>query len=418
MPLYKLIQLCIAISFSLISIAMAEPITDVKHHDELTVNPALTLHDVLEKTYARNPQQYMLQAMDGEVQARYIQARSLLPAAPAVIVRHINDTVGSNRGERQYEAGLELPIWLPGQRDARKNVADNAENTLAASRDGLLLQVAGVLRDAVWDISMNANYADLAKARYETAKNLQHDVERRYQAGELAKTDFMLAQNETLKAQDALVLAEAELAHAKHRYTALTGLEEIPANLLETLSTITELSDGHPLIREAESRISLAQSEYGLVNSERRENPQLTLSTISLRGGFDPAYNNSLGLSLRVPLDSEVRARPLMAASQKNLAQAMTDRERLRMTMETMLHEAEHNLEVTRAELTIVTEQNTIAQESLRLSRKAFTLGEIDLVAMMRNQALAYDAERALTSKQIQLQWDTARYNQAVGVLP
>jgi outer membrane protein TolC len=107
-----------------------------------------------------------------------------------------------------------------------------------------------------------------------------------------------------------------------------------------------------------------------------------------------------------------------MAASQKNLAQAMTDRERLRMTMETMLHEAEHNLEVTRAELSIVTEQNAIAQESLRLSRKAFTLGEIDLVAMMRNQALAYDAERALTSKQIQLQWDTARYNQAVGVLP
>jgi len=54
----------------------------------------------------------------------------------------------------------------------------------------------------------------------------------------------------------------------------------------------------------------------------------------------------------------------------------------------------------------------------MRLAQKAFDLGETDLVHLMRVQALAYEAERALASRKIQLQWDIARYNQAVGVLP
>jgi hypothetical protein len=36
----------------------------------------------------------------------------------------------------------------------------------------------------------------------------------------------------------------------------------------------------------------------------------------------------------------------------------------------------------------------------------------------MRVQAMAQESERALHNRQIQLQLDTARYNQAVGVLP
>ena len=108
----------------------------------------------------------------------------------------------------------------------------------------------------------------------------------------------------------------------------------------------------------------------------------------------------------------------MLAAAETNVAKAMSERERLQYVMETALHEAEHNLEVTRAELGVVTQQNQIAQDNLRLGKKAFALGETDLVSLMRVQSLAYEAERALSSRKIQLQWDTARYNQAVGVLP
>jgi len=387
-------------------------------NDALTENPALTLHEVLQKAVERNPQRYVLQAMDGDVQARYMHARGVLPAAPAVSLRHLNDTIGSGRGEREWEAELELPVWLPGQRNARQAVASESQADLAASREGLALQVAGVLRDTVWDIAMNANNVDVVRQRLHTTESLQHDVERRYQAGELAKTDFMLAQNETLQARAALLRAEAELRHAQHRYTVLTGLSDIPARTDELLSDKTGLNDQHPLLREAEAKIALAQNERELVRVERRENPQLMLAARSQRGAFDNQYNDSIGFKVRIPFESESRSAPMLAAAETNVAKAMSERERLQYVMETALHEAEHNLEVTRAELGVVTQQNQIAQDNLRLGKKAFALGETDLVSLMRVQSLAYEAERALSSRKIQLQWDTARYNQAVGVLP
>lgn len=386
--------------------------------DALTPHPTLTLHDVLQIAMERNPQRHVIQAMDGEVQARYTHARGMLPAAPAVSIRHQNDAIGSGRGEREWEAELELPVWLPGQRNARQVVANESHEDLAASRDGLMLQVAGVLRDAVWDIGMNANNVELVTQRLRMTEALQHDVERRYQAGELAKTDLMLAQNETLQAQAALLRAKTELRHAQHRYTVLTGLSDIPLHTDEIISTTTGLSDQHPFLREAEAKIVLAQHERELVRVESRENPQLLLAARSQRGAFDNQYNDSIGLKLRIPFDSEVRSAPLMALAATNVAKFMAERDRLRYAMETALHEAEHNLEVTRAELDVVTRQNQISQENLRLGKKAFELGETDLVHLLRVQSLAYEAERALSSRKIQLQWDTARYNQAVGVLP
>ncbi len=97
---------------------------------------------------------------------------------------------------------------------------------------------------------------------------------------------------------------------------------------------------------------------------------------------------------------------------------ALTEREKLRTALEAMMHEAEHNLSVSRVELTIATKQYEIAKESAKLAQKAFSLGETDLVSLLRVQAQTYDTERAFTTRQIQLQWDIARYNQVVGVLP
>lgn len=418
MLLYRLIRLYPAVAMVCACHAVPVVAAEGGHRDDLAVSQTLTLQDALNKAFERNPQRHMLQAMDGEVQARYLHARGTLPLAPAISVRHQNDTVGSGRGEREWEAELELPVWLPGQRAARQAVADEAQADLATSRDGLMLQIAGVLRDAVWDIGMNTHHVELAQLRLKTAESLQHDVEHRHRVGELAKTDVMLAQNETLQAQAALLRAQAELMHARHRYIQLTGIAEIPARGEEAVSAKTGLDEQHPLLREVEARIALARNERDLVRVERRENPQLVVAARSQRGAFDNQYNDSVGLRLRIPLESETRSAPMLAAAETSLAKNMSERDRLRYALETALHEAEHNLEVTQAELGIVTRQNQIAQENLRLAKKAFDLGETDLVHLMRVQALAYEAERALGSRKIQLQWDIARYNQAVGVLP
>lgn len=386
--------------------------------ERLATDASLTLGTVLQKTFERNPQQSLLRAGDVEVEARDRHALATLPAAPAVSMRHQNDAIGSGRNLREWEAGLEVPVWLPGQRAAREAVAREARSSLDAGRASLLLEAAGQLRDAFWDIAMNVNTVDLAAQRLTTAQALERDVQRRHQAGELAKTDVMLAQNDTLQAQTALLRAQAELKHAEHRYWLLTGLKQIPIVAEEPLAKMAEPDDAHPLLAAVARKIALAQEERNLTRVERRENPQLMLNARNERGAFDAEYNSSVGVAVRIPLDSEVRSAPLLAKAEMELARAMSEREQRMLTLLTAMHEAEHNLEVTRSELVIVEEQHRLAQESLRLARKAFQLGETDLVHLMRVQALAYEAERALGSRQIQLKWDIARYNQAAGVLP
>ncbi|MDR2221090.1 MAG: TolC family protein [Methylobacillus sp.] len=378
----------------------------------------LTLGSVLQATFERDPRQPLLQANMVGVEARDKHASALLPGAPAVDLNHQTDAIGSGRNLREWGATLEFPVWLPGQKSAREAVAREARGGLDASRTGLLLDAAGRLREAYWDVSMNRNAAELAGRRAQTALALEQDVERRQQAGELAKTDVMLAKNETLQAQAAQLRAEAELKHAEHRWWMLTGLKSIPVYGDEQQASEAQADDSHPLLAPSARRVALMQEERNLARVERRENPQVLLSARHDRGAFDDAFDNSVGLAVRIPLDAEVRSAPLMARAEMDLAQAMTEHEQRRLDLLAVMHEAEHNLEVTRQELVLVEEQNRLAQENLNLARKAFTLGETDLVALLRVQALAFEAERALQTRRIQLQWDIARYNQAAGVLP
>jgi outer membrane protein, heavy metal efflux system len=385
--------------------------------ERLVPDAQLTMSSVLQKTFERSPRQQVLQAEGVAVESRKLHADSALPGAPAVAMMHQGDASGPGH-LTAWEAALEVPVWLPGQRAAREAVARAASGGLEANRAGLMLLVAGQLRDAVWDVAMNADAVDLAMQRHNTAEALQHDVERRQQAGELAKTDVLLVRNETLQTQTQLVRAQAELKHAEHRYWMLTGIKQLPANPAETLSAHVELNDQHPLLAEIAQRVALVEEERNLTRVQKRENPQVVVNARRELGAFDSEYNNSLGLALRIPLDSAVRSAPMMAGAEMAVAQAMSEREQLLLTLRTALHEAEHNLEVTRDELVIVEEQNRLMQENLQLAKKAFGLGESDLVSLLRVQALAYEAERALSSRKIQLQWDIARYNQAVGVLP
>lgn len=386
--------------------------------EALARSSRLSLADAVQKAFERNPQQQVLVAGKMVADARAVHAASVLPGTPAVSVRYQNDTIGSGRNQREWEAALEFPVWLPGQRAARETVARAAGTSLEARRGGLRLTLAGQVREAVWDVAMNANAVELAGQRYQTAQALQADVEKRWKAGELAKTDAMLAQNETLQAQTALLRAQAELRHAEHRYWMLTGLKELPAHSEEQPSNIADIAENHPLLAETSAKVTLVQDERNLVRVEKRESPQIIVNARRERGAFDNASNDSVGFAVRIPLDAEVRSAPVLANAEMSVAQAMSERDQQMLVLQAMLHEAGHNLEVTRAEIEVVAQQNRLAQESLRLARKAFDLGETDLVSLLRVQATAQETERVLHSRQTQLQWDIARYNQAVGVLP
>lgn len=400
-----------------VSTSSAALIAEEAHEDTLIINSNLSLREVLEKTTARSPQQAILAAQQYEVMAKKKMADSTLPLSPSVSLLHQNDTLGSGRNERDWQAQLELPIWLPQQKNARAKVADFSASSLDVNTEQLQLQVAGVLRDAVWTIALNRNDVELHQQKLTISEKLEADIQKKFQAGEVAKTDLMLVQQETLLAHKNLIRAEAELMHAHFRYSQLTGLNEIPETLEEGQSSLVDFNQS-PQWRSAEAKVALAQSERDLSAVERRENPHIIFNARSSQGAFDTQYNQSVGVQIRIPLDTEVRSAPILAASEQVYGEAISQRENLRRLLETDLHEAEHNLLVSKKELSIAAQQFDIASNSAELAQKAYQLGELDLLSLLKIRSQAFEAERGYTTRQLQVKWDTARYNQAVGVLP
>lgn len=418
MKFYGQFWLLMAIFISTMSTVMADSITaDANHTDVIVVNPNLQYKEVLENTFARSPQQAKLLSQQSVLDARNQVASAMLPSTPSLTIGHQNDTVGSGRGEREWQAEVELPVWRLNQRQNRIKVANAYQSNLINSQESLKLQVAGTLRDVLWDIAFNDNNVALASNKLEVSQRLQADVEKRFKAGELAKTDAIFAQQETLRAEKEKLRADAELMHARHRYYVLTGLREIPANIEEKQSNLEDYSQS-PIWLEAQSKLGLAETERQLATIESRDNFQVLINARRIQGGFDTTFNESVGLKIRIPFGGDARAATIKSASELNLGNALSEQETLRLSLETAMHEAEHNLSVSQAELGIANKQFDMAKESVRLAKKAFQLGETDLVSLLRVQAQTNEIERAFTSRQIQLQWDIARYNQAVGVLP
>lgn len=387
------------------------------HEDRVTINTGLTLHEVLQQVVAIHPQQALLTAHQQMVQARKIMANSWLPLAPVAGLSHQSDAWLSGRDEREWQAQMQIPIWLPGQRQARGQVANLADHSLSQDRASLQQLGAELLRNAVWDIALRRNELRLAQTRRDTLRSIAEDVQKRFRAGEVARMDVMQAGQETVQAERLWLTAHAELMHAQFRYQQLTGLNEIPAHIEEPLSSREDFTES-PFWQAAQAKLKLAEGQRDLTMIEQRQNPTLIVNTRTIQGGFDSQFNGSMGVAINLPLQSEVQRAPLLANAEQTIGDARTQLETLRRQLENSLHETEHNLQVSRQDVALLQQQQVLASENARLARKAYQLGEMDLNQLLRLQLLAFETERNLTAQQLQVSWNIAKYNQVVGVLP
>lgn len=378
---------------------------------------AVSLRTALDQAWEKNPQAQTLEAKRTESVAQGIAANSLLPGAPAVILGHRNDQLSNNAGVREWEAGIALPVWLPGQRDARQRQAQVGRNGLEANILALRLRLAGELREVVWQVRQVEAQSRLDEARALTAKKLAEDVAKRVQAGELAKTDLNLAQNEWRTAQAAVLQNRNRLLQAQQAYATLTGTIVLPDDSPENVQS-KPLTADHPLIEEARLAIEIAQAQMHVVSHSRRDNPELELSTRRARGNLNNPYAHTVALALRLPLATDARNLPLMSAAQTALARAQSEYTRARLTLEYQRQQADQALKAADQLLDLARQQRTASAENLDLIQKSFSLGESDLFTLLRARAAAFEAEQAYNQQEIAQALSRARLNQAQGVLP
>lgn len=381
------------------------------------VGLARALDAAWQRTQAATESQVALARAEAEQAA----ADSLLPEPPALELSHRSDRWHDNKGARENEVGLALPLWLPGQRSARQSAAEAGQALARLGEEADRLRLAGEVREAAWALAgLDAEVA-VADAQLRYLRELAVDVERRVRAGELARTDSIAARAEALAAQAALAEVRERRHTALARWQALTGLDVLP-DPREGETPAAPSGDGppaaHPGLRQAAQAVEHARRGVEVARTDRADSPELTLSYTREVAERGASAERSLTFGLRVPFGGDVRNRPLAAVAQGELAQAQVSELRLRQQLAGDLAAARGALDAAQEQAEAARERAGLLRERAQLIDKAFRAGEAALPELLLAASAATQGEATRARQDAALGLARARLQQVSGLLP
>ncbi len=378
----------------------------------------------LEQAWRLHPQAAALDARDAEARAAQEVAAGLTPEPGSVSIGSRNDRHNRNLGKQEYEVELAAPLWLPGQRAAREAEAASRIDEASSKRAALRSELAGELREAWWSLAAARNARALAARRLDTARALEADVRRRYQVGELSRIDANLAQTEVHAAGAELIEAEATLLQAEQVLRTLTGVaaptdmgEEVPTTR-RSPSEIQGSPETHPQLAAAAAAARSARAKLTVADQSRRAAPELALRVVRERGDFAEPYANSIGIRLKIPFSSGAQVRRETSAAQADADQADAEMLRTQTRVQLEAERTQRALASSERQFAMASARRELSAENLRLSEKAFSLGESDLATLLRIRAAAFDADAFHDRQRVARAAAISRLNQALGVLP
>lgn len=379
---------------------------------------APTLADAVDAAYARHQDDSLVQARRRVGQA--LSDRVAMPIAgdPSITVKYQTDRIGSDKGFREWESGVELPLWWPGQRSAWQREANGTLASADVLSGAKRLALAGQVREQLWQLALARSAAAEAKLANDSAQQLLHSVKRRVEAGELPHSDLILARGEALSAEDVLAQAGNKVRQAQRRLLLFTGLKQLPAIRPETVSSLNELPSRHPRLRLLASEVNLARARRDRVASERHSGTSLWVGGRTTRDVTGSGYDSALGLQLSIPLGAEVFNAPAVSEAEQSLTEAMVAQQRGRLELQSALASARLDYQRAEAAVTRAEQGQTLADQRLRMSQRAFELGESDLVRLLQARRAALTAHQNLQLRRLEVGQAGARLNQILGVIP
>ncbi len=403
--------------FAAISLSFAESSLIVEHHDSIESDAGLSLAKVIALTLEKYPDVSWLNSLEEEAVALAQRGKSWTAGASQAGLRFQEATSGTLH---YIDAYVQVPLWNIGQRDAEQSVARQAENNAMSQAEAVKLRVAGLIRGALWDMALADITYEQAKAELTVTEQLLAKVKRRVELGDLPRADLLLAQSESLQKRSVVTLAEAELMHARKRYASITQITKMPGDYQEKLVDIVKIQQSHPALVAINSQIERKQAELNAIKQVGSGQTNVAVGINSDRFTNDTRSNmtESFNIGVTVPFGGSGYLAPNIAAVNVDLNKLLAEREQLNRTLEQAHHEAEHNLEVNRVELGIANELRQVAEQHLKMTQSSFSVGEIDLMDLLRIQSRTQQAVLNARQRAVMLQRDIAFYNQAVGVTP
>ncbi|MCQ8104130.1 TolC family protein [Methylomonas sp. SURF-2] len=391
----------------------------VEHLDPVEVDPVLTLPQLLEETLQKYPDRLINEALMQQAEAWQTRGDSWLAGSTALALDYADDRIANDNGSREASANLEFTVWLWGQRDAAQQVAHESQQAAGKHSVAVRLEVAKLLREALWDMALAENRLQQAQIGLDISSQLLGKVGRRVELGDLPRADLLLAESEHLQNKTLLTQAEAEVMHSRKSYASLTQTTRLPANYLEQQSGLQAIQPDHPFLAAINALVAKQQASVEWAKTTDSINqPKVIIGAKTSRGQRGAEDMQSANIGVLIPFGHGTYDAPEIAAANLELNHVLAQREHLTRQLEKGLHEAEHALEVNRAELAIARQLKDIAEQHLKMMQTSFEAGEINLLDLLKVQARSLEAVRNAREQEVKLQRNIALYNQAVGVMP
>ena len=387
-------------------------------HAAVPVDETLTLSEAVDAAFGIYPARLELGARFEQANAWTDRGQSWLADRPSIMLRYQSDRWGPDNGLTEQEAGIQLPLWSWGGRSAVQRLGEALSLESDAADLALHWEVAGLLRFTLWDIALAENEHELAVQALDTAARLTASVERRYELGDVALSDVLLAQSAHLEAQTVLIEAAAQLLDAERLYRSVTGLERRPPFVGETISPEHEVQPDHPALAFANAEVSRAEAGLEVAEKTYKAGASLLIGPRSERPAFSTVYDDSIGITVNFPFGGSSHRRVETSAAARVAASARVARDQHVRELTLALHEAAHSLDVVSQNLEAASERMKLAERHQAMGESAYEKGELELIDLLKMQATAIAAKRQLTHLMINEKKQTALYNQAVGKLP
>ncbi|WP_428353244.1 TolC family protein [Methyloprofundus sp.] len=397
---------------------MAEPSHIVEHIDIVEVDPQLTLTELVNQTLEVYPDYALIAALQQESDALHERGSRWVAGALNAYVYYRDDFAGSGTGAYEVDGAVAVPVWNWGQRDAGLQLAEHAEQNIAHKVLAIKLKVAGLVREAIWQLKLQELRHDIARKAYLLTERLLKTVHRRVELGDLPRADYLLAQSELLQKKTALITVEAGLMHSRKHFYFLTQANKIPADFQEVQSTKKQIDSTHPQLAALDAQIARLKSQVEWVKARGSGQTTVAIGGDTERASRSESTVNSITFNVSIPFGGNAFTAPLVAMTNKAYVRAEVAKAHVYRNLLEQLHETEHELDIERGQLEVARQMQDNALEHLKMAHLSFDAGEINLMDLLKIQARSQQSIQYAEESSLRLQRNIAFYNQAVGVMP
>ena len=351
----------------------------------------------------------------GEGMAR--QGDSLLSDAPELGVLYKSDELGSQYGYREYEASLALPVWRLGQKSASQQLSRDMLAQADTEASAMRWYIASEVLDTVWSLREAEAEKMLALKQWESASALEVNIKKRLDAGEVARADWILAQQETASREEKYRLAELHYLQAMTLWEGLTGLTELPSDLEAIQRSGRSSIEDHPLYLNTDQKLNVARSQSKREHKSLQSPPVLTLYAKRDRGTDLDPWDDSLGAQITVPIGKSHVASEL-AQAEMVVTEAQGELDTRKRSLEYQHRKAQIELNQIESALDLARRVDELARSRVQISERAYDVGEMELYLLLKAREDADLAASNLEKLLIRHKRAISLYNLSLGEFP